>query len=279
MAFLYQGYALGLGGSFTRPTRTVIPSQASAALSIGGGYGSDAVGSSIFALAGEPPISIGSARADVQGVGGEGGVHVTIATATVEDFNLQNRVTATRLVSQLTSIHMEGDDEPAIQIQGSLIDGLTINGVRLRLTYFTDTELPTRHATFVNKYGTDEEFRGLADRCFNWLQPAEEQPPMHEKLWPLYEWCWRCNGEHRPPQSNGRILVSMVKNIERAGGDGEIIIHGNVVTVPNFGRIFLGELIIEKGLRRLNMIRFNLGSPSEGDGTAGSSQTNGSTFP
>lgn len=272
MTFHYQGYALGVGGTFVRPYRTVIPSQGSAALCIYGGYGSDAAGPSYF----EPGVSFDSARADVQGVGGEGGIFVTIATATVYGLNIQGVVKADRIVSQLTSIHSGvQNEEPRIHVRGSRIEGLNIAGVDLGLSYFDDDELPTQHAAFVDKYTTNAEFRGLADTCFNWVQPEGE---VHQTLLPLYQWCWTCEQQHRPPQANGRILASMVKGIERSC-EGSITVQGNVVTVPNFGRIFLGELIIERGLRRLNMIHFSLGSPTEGDGTAGSSQTNGSTFP
>ena len=41
-------------------------------------------------------------------------------------------------------------------------------------------------------------------------------------------------------------------------------IDQNLVVVPNFGRIFIGELLITAGSKRLTMLRLELGSPVGG---------------
>jgi hypothetical protein len=40
--------------------------------------------------------------------------------------------------------------------------------------------------------------------------------------------------------------------------------YGNVIVVPQFGKIFLGEVILKKGTRQLTMLRLELGSPVAG---------------
>jgi hypothetical protein len=50
----------------------------------------------------------------------------------------------------------------------------------------------------------------------------------------------------------------------------------NGVSIPNLGRFFFGELLIQASTRRLTMIRMELGSPTGGDGVVGDVDTNGS---
>jgi hypothetical protein len=52
-------------------------------------------------------------------------------------------------------------------------------------------------------------------------------------------------------------------------------IDNNVVTVPNFGKIFFGELLITDHSRRLTMVRMELGSPSGGEVAVAEVDSNG----
>jgi hypothetical protein len=54
---------------------------------------------------------------------------------------------------------------------------------------------------------------------------------------------------------------------------------GNVIIVPQFGKLFFGEVIMKNGLRHVTMLRFQLGSPLGGGGTVGGGTGNGSTWP
>ena len=51
-------------------------------------------------------------------------------------------------------------------------------------------------------------------------------------------------------------------------------IHGHVVHVPDFGKIYFGEMFITGDSRRLTMVRFQLGSPDGGEVTAAEGETN-----
>ncbi|NOT45957.1 MAG: hypothetical protein HOP14_15255 [Acidobacteria bacterium] len=53
-------------------------------------------------------------------------------------------------------------------------------------------------------------------------------------------------------------------------------IEGHGVTIPNFGRIVFGEIIITAESRRLTMARFQLGSPDDGYGDGADVGCNGS---
>ena len=50
----------------------------------------------------------------------------------------------------------------------------------------------------------------------------------------------------------------------------------NGVYIPNLGRFFFGELLIQASTRRMTMIRMELGSPTGGSGAVGDVDTNGS---
>ena len=50
----------------------------------------------------------------------------------------------------------------------------------------------------------------------------------------------------------------------------------NGVYIPNLGRFFFGELLIQASTRRMTMIRMELGSPTGGTGAVGDVDTNGS---
>lgn len=56
-------------------------------------------------------------------------------------------------------------------------------------------------------------------------------------------------------------------------------IVGNKVTIDGFGSIYLGEIMIMEGFRRVTMLRFQLGSPDGGDGSAIDVQSNGTGWP
>jgi hypothetical protein len=88
-------------------------------------------------------------------------------------------------------------------------------------------------------------------------------------------------GTPAPPQgrllhSCGTTYATIVKSI-RWGGEpypGATIDH-NSVTVPNFGIMFFGELVVTDISRRLTMLRLELGSPVGGDVAAAEVESNG----
>jgi len=51
--------------------------------------------------------------------------------------------------------------------------------------------------------------------------------------------------------------------------------NGYVVRIADFGTIAIGEVLLKQNQRTVNMLRFNLGSPNDGEFTAGSGTTNG----
>ena len=80
--------------------------------------------------------------------------------------------------------------------------------------------------------------------------------------------------------AEGIIYASVVREIRWSGKPypGATIDH-HVVTVPNFGRIFFGEILISDYSRRLTMLRLELGSPVGGFLAFDEVETNGTWYP
>jgi hypothetical protein len=82
------------------------------------------------------------------------------------------------------------------------------------------------------------------------------------------------------PVANGTVRATIVQKIEWDGPkhrDAEI--HGHVVVVPDFGKIYFGEMFISAHSRRLTMVRFQLGSPDGGEIVAADGEVPGGTIP
>ena len=81
-------------------------------------------------------------------------------------------------------------------------------------------------------------------------------------------------------ESRGTIHATIVRSISWRGQPfPDSTIDGHVVTIPEFGRIYFGELLISRDSRNLTMMRFELGSPVGGDVACGVVQDNGGWSP
>jgi hypothetical protein len=67
--------------------------------------------------------------------------------------------------------------------------------------------------------------------------------------------------------------------VQQANGDFQGTPCGHVIEIPNFGKLFLGELIVHRNAFQLVMIRLELGSPVAGDVSVAAAKSNGRTNP
>ena len=82
------------------------------------------------------------------------------------------------------------------------------------------------------------------------------------------------------PEANGVVKCTIVQEISWDGAPHPTAtIHGHVVRVPNFGKIYFGEMFITGDSRRLTMVRFQLGSDDGGEVTVAEGENNGGTWP
>jgi hypothetical protein len=74
------------------------------------------------------------------------------------------------------------------------------------------------------------------------------------------------------------VPCTLVKSVEHDQPN-VLKTYGNVIIVPQFGKVFLGEMTVKSGTRHITMLRLELGSPIGGGINFGGGGGNGSTWP
>jgi hypothetical protein len=249
--FHYHACAHAFSGSFTRPFSETIDVQAPSALPIIGGHGSSRVEKFQF----REFVSFRKAYTHVSGGHqADDDSHNTLVTSTVEGLNLLDVVTADRIVARLYSKHLPKEPEGFITMVGSKFENLRIAGCPVEIKL--NTELFERLPTFAaakKEFDNNGEFRKIAEDPFQTGQKLKTVEP------------------------NGAILCSCVKEMETTCPGVKRV--GHCFSVPGFGKIFLGEVVIRHGERTLTMVRLQIGSAVSGSGTAGGAKINGTHYP
>jgi hypothetical protein len=255
--FFYHGHGAALGGTITRPFNAVIDTQAAAAVPITGGHGRAQTGRFVFAhkQPGMPDVvSFDSAETDVTG-SQQNGVYTTVVTTTVNGLNVCNVLTADKVVAKLTSTrNLSTDVETRVEPTGSDIKGLKILGKPV--TVDLDTQLFRDHDThnsFRQRYNLDPQFRQTARKRLCWDANDNTVPqPVRER------YKWRTQPEALTDA--GKLLpCSLVKQVQCASPG--VTSYANVLIVPDFGTVYLAELLMTENQRRLAVLRLDLGSP------------------
>jgi hypothetical protein len=82
------------------------------------------------------------------------------------------------------------------------------------------------------------------------------------------------------PEANGIVKCTIVQNLEWIDRPHPAAkIYGHVVEVPDFGKIYFGEMFVTGESRRLTLLRVQLGSPVGGELICCDGEDNGSGFP
>jgi hypothetical protein len=266
----YHADASALGGSLTRPINTIIPLQAPLSLSPAGGHATASASGDNFPLRGI--ISFERVYTQVSGSLSPkpNGGWTTVVTAVIEKLNVLNVVTADRVVAQASTNHPLSGYNPTVTFLGTEFDGLKIGGspvaVDLDLS-ICDQAAPGSYPSVpcINDAGF---LRRVAEQysCINSVQSGA----VPEWISQRYAW--------NPDQvaAKGSVLCSVVRGVTGQFGGTPF---GNVLDVPNFGRIFLGELLVDCKSYQLTMIRLELGCLADGDAALANMKINGHTQP
>jgi hypothetical protein len=226
---------------FTRPVPCQVPALAAAFLPTIGGHGHARVDDfNVPRL-----VRFKSAHTHTSG----SFLDVKTATAhvstTIEGLNILDMITADRITGRLTSEHKVGEPEGHILAIGSGFENLRIGGYEFKINLRHELLLDNKtHAQLVKKVASDKKSRKMAT-------------------------------------TEGRVTVcSLVEEIETdfpglSADDKKC----HVVEIPHFGTISFAELICHEGTKTLTMLRFDLGSPDAGKGTAGEVAMNGPQYP
>jgi len=252
--FLYHASAHAFSAHFTRPTNHLVEVQAGISLPINGGHGSSRVDNFRY----NETVSFKSGYAQVSGsekFDSDGNcIHTTLASSVVEGLNILDVVTADRVVSRIASSWKSGD-EPESVLLGSRFENLRIAGHKIDVELHHDLALKLKtFAQATDQFASNAEFRKMAEHPFGTSKSPKKK---HD--------------------SCGVICCSLVKELKTESRSGITLHghHGHVLEVPEFGKVFLAELVLTHGAKSLTMIRFELGSPNGGGGTAGQANSNG----
>lgn len=167
---------------------------------------------------------------------------VTHASSVIKGLNILGKVMADRIVSRLTSIHSPKLPEGHLVAEDSRFEGLRIDG--------EDVKVTLRH-DLLEKCETFEALtKGIAgDTKAGRITTVDLKRQV--------------------------AICSLVEKIEtKLKG-----VHGHVIEVRDFGKIFLAEILAQPGTLTLTMLRLELGSPHVADLTAGEVRTNGVPYP
>jgi hypothetical protein len=243
--FNAQGHALS--GHISRPLDHLIEVQAPISLPTTGGHGISQVGNFSF----QKFVSFKSASSYVSGTrDGADNSFTTLVAATVEGLNILDVVTADRIVARIACHHVVPAEEAQITVLGSHIDNLRIAGCPVELELDNDLFLKLDTFQAVRKeLETNADFRRMAEDPFQTGQTRKS------------------------PNPHGSMHCSLVKTMTAKGGG--VKRRGHMFEVPQFGNVYVGEVIAEHSRRTLTMLRVELGCPVTGFLLAAQVQGNG----
>lgn len=291
--FVYRGSAVGVAARFEAPRELLIPAQASCCLPGGGGLAEGLVEGFD-----EPDLlSFSRARCRAEGLEFKGeGVHRfrTTVEASVEGLNIAGHLKADKLSAALVSRHGPDSDQAEI-VPGDMprLQSFQLDGHEIRVEFALDV---------FTKYGSLKKLRRAYvedDQFFEEFGHLFFNHKARKRKKGFVGWLEKKLGKknRKLPVSSGYLLCNIVRRIDSSHPQAKV--YGNVVELPGFGRIYLGEMIIDGDTRRLALLRFKLdpgnldsGSNSQsggvfansnggtkGDGEAGCVGTNGHCYP
>jgi hypothetical protein len=272
----YHADASALGGHIKRPFDRPIPVQAAVSLPPVGGF-LEARGrknpdeSEVNSI-----VSFEAAYSHVSGSRNKvNGAFTTMVTSTVEKFNVLDTFTADRLVAQISIDHPPKGYIPKVSLIGTQFENVRIGGDRVEIildldicSHSNEGEYPSQRCMydrqFLSKVGEQYRRTNDAKSMPDWI----EDRTVPEWVKDRYQW----DDSEDALSEKGHVLCSIVKEI-RGKFPGKH--YHNIIEIPDFGKIFLGELIVDCVSYQLIMARLELGSPTEASVSASVGKANG----
>ncbi len=271
---LYHAGAHALGGHIERPFNQHIPVQAPLSLPPVGGHASSRVEGFDFNSA----ISFKAAYTHVSGSQSKkNGAWNTVASAVIEGLNILNVFQVGRLVSQISTEHPAEGYIPKVTFVGSQFEDVRIGGFPVEIVLDLD----------ICEWSGNGEYPDEAcvrDKKFIDRVKAQRHGMHHPKSIP--SWCkdkkvphWvkdRYTWDNSATHAKDSVQCSLVKEIR---GEFPGRPFGHAFEVPEFGKVFLGELLVDATTFRLIMFRIELGCGNSGSTSGGGTDIEGRTYP
>jgi hypothetical protein len=268
----FHADASALGGYIEGPTERAIPVQAPLSLSPAGGYAS--ARSENFQV--EGVVSYKSASTEVSGrpTKEQGGGWITLSTAVVEGLNVLGMITVDRLTAYISTEHPLVGNYPSVTFAGTSLENLKIAGYPVDVT--TDLDICNQGDVggFPNQaYVSDERFLARVADQYRRINDADSLPEwVKDRSVPH----WIKERYSLDRAQAGSVVCSLVK---QTNGEFPGRPFSNVLEVPELGRVFLGELIVDPHSFHLSMLRIELTGRVRGNIGVASPMGNGTTRP
>lgn len=272
---LYHADASAIGGRIERPIAQIVPVQAPLSLPAVGGYASARAEN--FRLQGL--LSFEAAETQVSGSFNERGRSwTTQVSCAIENLNILNVVTADRVVAQISTDHPLEGYTPRVSFVGTQFVNLRIGGYKVDPSFKLDFCGQGYEGQYPDQPCIQDSafLKGVADQYLA-MRPKQKGVAGQQKN-PTPDWLQELYPVPRSdkPTERGMVLCSLVREIQ---GDCPWKPFGHVLAIPEFGKVFLGELLLDDNSFHLIMIRLELGCPVQGMLSVGDTRTNGSTIP
>ena len=192
----------------------------------------------------------------------EGGGWITLTTSTIEHLNVLEVVTADRVVSQISTEHPLKGHVPTVTFLGTRFENLRVAGIplNLKLRYQLGVLRPPDPDT---PYLEDGKF--LAD-----IGARPTSFPGLRKQWDAY-----LDDREKSPKPAERATGTLAYDVSL----GDQKVEGNVLSIPEFGKIILAELTVDCDTFHLTMLRLEMGCLAHGTMSIGGNIANGTTEP
>jgi hypothetical protein len=259
--FLYHAHGFAISGVIFRNKKEEhIPTQAMATLATTGGHAESAMSEFNY----EDIVSFERAETKIKGTSPKPNVYETDMRVTIEGLNIMDKFWADKVVTHIHCTHTLGEfgkenkDRSEIIPLESDISGVKVNGEHVDVSlknkkFFSDY---SNYARLHKAYGKSS-FREEVQQRFHWVnKPKRKVPPQVETR---YKWAERLR---KKLPEHGHILCTLVDDIQSPSlGD---YIFGNMIVLPDFGTIYLGDYIVDRHGTRLEMVRVEIAKPFYG---------------
>jgi hypothetical protein len=269
--FHFHGHALGVAARIRRPEDRSLPVQACSSLPVTGGEHKSEVGPTELGKW----ISFQSAATSMRGdytdrdaavamTRGEVAFDAvpveTVVKASVRGLSILGRLFVGVAEMGLTSRSSQDPGQPSIQVNGARLEDVRVDRSRLKITLaeqvFRDYDTKEKLAA-----GFTQHLRQRHAHMF--LRPGSHS-----------------TAPERLPEAGGVAKCTLVQEMAWADAPHPTAtIDGHALIIPDFGKVFFGEMVITECSRRLTMVRCQLGSEDGGELSAAEGEANGHTWP
>jgi hypothetical protein len=188
----------------------------------------------------------------------------------VEGLNVLDMVKADRVIAVLEVEHPSVGHHAKASVVESQFENLSIDGVAINPVMGKNAIPRYKKGAFPDRcLLDDDDYVARAIRQSEKFTEAKDAP---DWLKNRYRWVQ----SRKARKEKGYVQCSLVNKLQGAKAGS---FFGHVVQVPNFGNIFLSELLTGHHTHRLTMIRIEMGCDNEGDVSIATGNSNGSTSP